>query len=77
VTAYLGTFKEEDFKASDTRIVPLTFMEGRGILGKDYLVELALPNFLFHATHAYAILRHNGVDLGKQDYIGSLTLRDL
>jgi hypothetical protein len=77
VIAYLGTFEEADFKASETRIVPLTFMEGKGQLGKDYLVELAFPNFLFHVTHAYAILRHNGVELGKQDYIGSMTLRDL
>lgn len=77
VTAYLDTFKEEDFKASETRMAPITFMEGKGVLGKDYLFELALPNLFFHTTHSYAILRHNGVDLGKQDYIGSLALRDL
>jgi hypothetical protein len=39
-------------------------------------VEFALPNFYFHVNHAYAILRHNGVPLGKIEYIGSLTLRD-
>lgn len=39
--------------------------------GQNYLLNLALPNFFFHYTAAYAILRHNGVDLGKPDYIGS------
>lgn len=38
--------------------------------GLDYLVNRALPNFYFHVTAAYAILRHNGVELGKRDYIG-------
>ena len=38
--------------------------------GLPYLVGYALPNLNFHMSMAYAILRHNGVDLGKQDYIG-------
>ncbi len=37
--------------------------------GQDYLFRFALPNFWFHATTAYAILRHNGVDLGKRDFL--------
>ena len=37
---------------------------------EDYLLEQALPNFYFHCTTAYAILRHNGVAVGKRDYIG-------
>jgi hypothetical protein len=43
--------------------------------GADYLVEHALPNFYFHLAHVYAILRHNGVGLGKRDYLGALSLR--
>jgi hypothetical protein len=39
-------------------------------------MEMALPNFYFHLTTAYAILRHNGVPLGKMEYIGSLNVRD-
>jgi hypothetical protein len=39
--------------------------------GQPYLLHYALPNFYFHATTAYAILRHNGVELGKKDFIGS------
>lgn len=39
--------------------------------GQDYLMHYALPHFYFHATTAYAILRHNGVEVGKKDFIGS------
>lgn len=38
--------------------------------GQDYLLKLSLPNFFFHVTTAYDILRHNGVELGKLDYLG-------
>ena len=38
--------------------------------GQDYLLKLSLPNFFFHLTTAYDILRHNGVEVGKQDYLG-------
>jgi hypothetical protein len=45
---------------------PMTFK------GRQYLVHFALPNFYFHATTAYAILRHNGLDIGKRDFMGSV-----
>jgi len=77
VVAYLKTFREEDFAGADTRVVPLTFRPGKGMLGADYLFEMQTPNFFFHVTTAYAILRQNGVGLGKVNYIGSLTLRDV
>ncbi len=44
----------------------------RTFTGLDYLTKFALPTFYFHVTTAYAILRHNGVPLGKSDYLGSL-----
>ena len=40
--------------------------------GVNYLLQYALPNFFFHTTTAYAILRHNGVEVGKQDYVGKM-----
>ena len=40
--------------------------------GEPYLKHFVLPNFFFHVTTAYALLRHNGVDLGKRDYLGPL-----
>ena len=42
----------------------------RAFTGQSYLVDFALPNFYFHATTAYAILRHAGVELGKRDFLG-------
>lgn len=74
--AYLGTFAKADFEGAETRLVVLPFLEGKVIVGSDYLTEMVLPNFYFHITTAYAILRHAGVDIGKRDFIGSLNLRD-
>jgi hypothetical protein len=76
VIAYLETFKAEDFAGAAERRIDLPFMEGKAILGHDYVVELMMPNFYFHLTHAYAILRHNGVDVGKMDFIGSINVFD-
>jgi hypothetical protein len=73
VHEYLGTFTREDFEGAAMRAISLVYFEGRFIYGKDYLNELQLPNFYFHVTTAYSILRHNGVDLGKQDFLGSIT----
>ena len=75
-TTYLDTFKAADFSGAETRVVALLFMEGKALVGSDYLNEMVLPNFYFHIAHAYAILRHGGVPLGKIDYIGSLNMRD-
>ena len=38
--------------------------------GQEYLLHFVLPNFYFHLTTAYAILRHNGLDIGKMDFLG-------
>jgi hypothetical protein len=46
--------------------------EPKKFTGINYLLQFALPNFFFHATTAYAILRHSGVEIGKTDYIGAL-----
>lgn len=77
VVEYLKTFHAADYEGADSRMVPLAFMPGKGMKGNDYLCEMALPNFYFHITMAYGILRHNGVDVGKRDYIGSIALQDL
>jgi hypothetical protein len=74
---FVESISEADVKGAESRVVPLGFMPGKGLKGADYAFEMALPNFYFHATHTYAILRHNGVPLGKMDYIGSLSLVDV
>ena len=75
VVAYLGTFSESDFSEAATRVITQPRWEGKVMSGADYFLEHAVPNFFFHTTHVYAILRHNGVGLGKRDYLGALTQR--
>lgn len=75
VIDYVNGFSEKDFEGAATRVVTTPRWEGKVMTGADYFLEHALPNFFFHITHAYAILRHNGVKLGKSDYLGKLNLR--
>jgi hypothetical protein len=77
VVDYLATFTEADFAGGETRVVPLSFMPGKGMLGSDYLCEMAAPNFYFHISMAYAILRHNGIPLGKMNFMGGMKLVDV
>jgi hypothetical protein len=72
VIEYLETFKREDFQGAEERPCSHTWMQGKAMRGGDYLDHMALPNLHFHLTTAYAILRHNGVELSKSDYLGSL-----
>lgn len=78
VRVFLGTFTAADFDGAEARVVPLRHAPGKGVLAPTYVRELSLPNFYFHTCMTYAILRHNGVVLGKSDYLGSPTvMRDL
>lgn len=77
VLGYLEGFKASDFKGFESRKITLPWMPGKHMVGTDYLAQMALPNFYFHVTTAYAILRHNGVDIGKSDFIGNdIALKD-
>ena len=67
---YLAGFKAADFTGGEDRRVGPPWMGGATVKGEHYLMRLATPNFYFHVTTAYAILRHNGVQLGKADFIG-------
>jgi hypothetical protein len=69
---YLHSFSEADFKEASTRKVTHPRWDGKYLLGEDFCFQHLVPNFYFHVTTAYAILRHNGVDLGKKDYLGEL-----
>ena len=70
VIAYLDGFSAKDFEGAATRSVTQPRWEGKTMSGGDYFLEHAVPNFYFHLTHVYAILRHNGVSVGKRDYLG-------
>ena len=68
----LGTVSPADLDGSETRQITIT-LGGRLTMeftGDDYLFNFAMPNFYFHVTTAYGILRHAGVELGKADFIG-------
>jgi hypothetical protein len=71
-TAHLKTFKPADFDGAETRTIELKFPNATlTFTGKDYLLGFVIPNFYFHYTTAYAILRHNGVQIGKGDFMGN------
>lgn len=75
VIGFLGDLEDEDFAAAATRTVTNPRWEGKTMAAPDHFLEHTLPNFYFHVTHVYALLRHNGVPLGKRDYLGPLSLR--
>jgi hypothetical protein len=75
VRAVLESFDAASFAGAEERRVSPPWMEGKWIRGDHYLQQVAAPNFFFHVTTAYAILRHNGVSLGKVDFIGALPMR--
>jgi hypothetical protein len=69
---FIGTIKPAQIDGSEDKDITLKL--GRQEVkfkGMQYLLGFAHPNFYFHATTAYDILRHNGLDIGKQDYIGN------
>jgi hypothetical protein len=72
--AYLNTFDPKSLAGSEDREVVIKFPNGMGyrLLGGQYLADFALPNFFFHVTTAYAILRNAGVSVGKPDFLKHL-----
>lgn len=69
---YLATFTAEDLVGSEERTIELkSGSRELSFGGSQYLLHFATPNFYFHVTSAYAILRHNGVPLGKIDFLTS------
>ena len=68
---YLKSFKPEQIDGSEARAISLQMRVGvMNFEGLPYLLNFVLPNLYFHASTAYNILRHNGVELGKMDFLG-------
>ncbi|TAM08372.1 MAG: DUF1993 domain-containing protein [Paraburkholderia sp.] len=68
---YLQTFKPEQIDGTEEHAITLKMRTGPiEFIGLNYLLTFVLPNFYFHITTAYDILRHNGVEVGKLDYLG-------
>jgi hypothetical protein len=70
---YVRSVPAGELDGSETReIVRPLRGQPKKFTGQNYLVQFALPSFFFHATTAYAILRHSGLEIGKADYLGQL-----
>jgi hypothetical protein len=74
---YLRAIEPARFAGRDNEPLPLFFDESKGLPGEAHSTRLTLPDFFFHVAVAYSILRHNGVPLGKADFIGPLGARPL
>ncbi len=74
VIAHLDTFTPVQFAEAAERRITLSYIPGMYQTGADYLVDFVLPNFFFHMSIIYALLRSQGVTLGKMDFLGSLQL---
>lgn len=70
--SYLENFSAKDFDGVEAKHITTPRWEGKYLTGKEYVIHHAVPNFYFHVTTAYAILRHNGVNIGKKDYLGEI-----
>ena len=71
--AHLESFTPEQFDQSESREIVLRpgTPKEKKLTASAYLLHYGLPQFFFHVTTAYAILRHNGVEVGKRDYMGT------
>lgn len=72
---YLETFSKKDFEGAESRHITQPRWEGKYLTGTEYAFQHAIPNIYFHVTTAYAILRHNGVEVGKKDYLGEMPFK--
>ncbi len=73
VLAFIASLNSEQFEAAASReiVTQAGTPKEKRFTGQSYLLNYGLPHFFFHVTTAYSILRHNGVEVGKKDYIGS------
>jgi len=72
---YLESFSEADYKNAAETTVTQPRWEGKTLTGNQYVIHHMIPNLYFHVTTAYSILRHNGVDVGKKDFLGAMPYR--
>lgn len=75
VLDYLATFTPADYKEAATIKVSQPRWEGKYLTGAEFAVQHAIPNLHFHIVTAYSILRHNGINIGKKDYLGEMPFK--
>ncbi|MBV9540952.1 MAG: DUF1993 domain-containing protein [Alphaproteobacteria bacterium] len=70
---FLNTVKPEQLAGAEDKEIVMKFPNGElKFSGRDFLAGFALPNFFFHVTTAYALLRHKGIAIGKMDFLGGV-----
>jgi len=74
--AYLQGFTAQSFAGAAERRITQPRWNGKSLSGEEFLVQHVIPNFYFHVTTTYAILRHNGVPVGKRNYLGDMPYRE-
>jgi uncharacterized protein len=75
--AFAESVQEAQYAGAADRKVSLSFAPpGKVLGGENYLLQMTIPNVYFHIAMAYAILRHNGVDIGKIDFLGPINWTD-
>src|ERR1700746_120380 len=74
--AFAESVEEAQYAHASESKVKLSWAPDKVIGGEDYLLQMTIPNTFFHIAMAYAILRHNGVDVSKMDFLGSINLVD-
>ena len=70
--AFAESVTEAQYAGAAERKVSLSWAPGKVLGGEDYLLQMTIPNVYFHIAMTYAILRHNGVDIGKMDFLGPI-----
>ena len=74
---FLKSIKPEQIIGKEDVKITLPYWKDKYLTGAEYATQQLIPNFYFHYTTAYSILRKNGIDVGKDDYIGGLPLKNL
>jgi len=75
VVNYLNQLTAADFTGADQKKISQPRWEGQYLTGFEFVTEHVLPNIYFHTTTAYSILRHNGIEIGKKDYLGAMPFK--
>ncbi len=76
VISYLHSFSPEKFATVAQRRISQPRWKEKTLSGQEFLIQHVIPNFYFHVTMVHAILRHNGVGVGKSNYLGIMPFRE-
>jgi len=73
--SYLESMDKNKYEGAESKKITQPRWEGKYLTGSEYVLHHVLPNLYFHTTVTYSILRNNGVDVGKKDYLGELPFK--